>query len=193
MQLNNFKYFLSFILGKFYCFIKGVEFGPRLKIYGLPLIKKNKKAKIVLGEAVVLTSNFKVNLAGIKHKIILAAPNKESEIIIGNNSGLSGCVIYADKSVRIGNYVNIGANTSIYDTDFHSIDYLQRRENKKAKAVPVTIEDDVWIGSNAVILKGVTIARGAVIGSNSVVTKDVPEFTVWAGNPAKYIKDINRE
>jgi maltose O-acetyltransferase len=57
---------------------------------------------------------------------------------------------------------------------------------------PIIIEDHVWISYNVCILKGVTIGKGAIIGAGSVVTKDVPPFTVYAGNPAKFIRNINK-
>ena len=58
---------------------------------------------------------------------------------------------------------------------------------------PITIEDNVWIGENAVILKGVQIGRGSIIACNAVVTKDVPPYTIAAGNPARIVKDIPHE
>ncbi|MDQ6795887.1 MAG: hypothetical protein M3067_13940 [Chloroflexota bacterium] len=58
---------------------------------------------------------------------------------------------------------------------------------------PVAIEDDVWIGANVVVLKGVTIGRAAVIGAGSVVTQDVPPYVVVAGNPARVIRDLSAE
>ena len=58
---------------------------------------------------------------------------------------------------------------------------------------PITIEDNVWIGENAVILKGIRIGRGSIIACNAVVTKDVPPYTIAAGNPARIVKDIPHE
>ncbi|MDE2223071.1 MAG: hypothetical protein KGK03_08380 [Candidatus Omnitrophica bacterium] len=125
-------------------------------------------------------------------KVTLAAMFPGSEIAIGDYTGLSGVVVVAARSVRIGNHVNIGVNTCIYDTDFHPLDWQARRENDQAKvaAAEVVIEDDVWIGGNSIILKGVRIGRRAVVGAGSVVTCDVPEATVWGGNPARFIKKL---
>ena len=179
-------------LGWWYCKIKGVKFGRKLRVYGLPLIKRHPQAKIILGNNVIITNLFRINLTGINHKTIIAAVSKNSRVEIGDNSGISGGVIYAYSSIKIGQYVNIGANVCIYDTDFHPLDYIERRNNNLlvVKSAPIVIEDDVWIGAHSLILKGVTIGRGAVIGAGSVVVKDIPPFTLWAGNPAKFIRAL---
>jgi len=191
-MLSDIRYAPLFLLGRIHCIIKGVQFGKNLRLYGIPLIHKHKQAKIILGDNVVLTSLSNVNLAGINHKVILAAPTSNSQIYIGNNSGISGGVIYASSSVKIGDYVNIGVNVCIYDTDFHPINYQERRNNlsKKIISEPIVIEDDVWIGANSIILKGVTIGRGAIVGAGSVVTSSIPPFTLCAGNPARIIKSL---
>ncbi len=98
----------------------------------------------------------------------------------------------AAKRIEIGNRVLLGANVTITDTDFHPLDAHERVTNPVAgKNKPVKIEDDVFVGMNTVILKGVIIGRGAVIGANSVVTADVPAEVVAAGNPARVIRSVN--
>jgi acetyltransferase-like isoleucine patch superfamily enzyme len=188
----SWKYFGVLMMGEMSCISRGVKKGKNVCVYGFPIIKKHPDAKIMLGDGVVLTNIASINLAGINHRIILAAPNPQSRIIIGNNSGMSGGVIYAAQSVSIGAYVTIGVNVSIYDTDFHPIEYRARRvqDLSTVKSSPVVIEDDVWIGAQSIILKGVHIGKGAIIGAGSVVTKDVPPFTLWAGNPARFIKEV---
>ena len=106
---------------------------------------------------------------------------------------MSGVLICCQESVTIGKHVGIGANVIIYDTDFHPVNPYERivvNNDKDIKRKPVQIDDYVWIGANAMILKGVHIGRGAVIGAGSVVTNDVPELTIYAGNPARFIKDV---
>lgn len=88
--------------------------------------------------------------------------------------------------IEIGKRCSISDNVSITDSDSHCID-----GGKDRATAPIIIGDHVWIGKNAVILKGVTIGNGAVIGAGSIVTKDVPANSVVAGNPAKLIKEIN--
>jgi acetyltransferase-like isoleucine patch superfamily enzyme len=186
------KWCFLWAVNRAYCAAHGVQYSTGLRAYGRPLIRRHPGASIVLGADVVLTGDPRVNPAGIMRPVSLAAIRSGAEIVIGDHSGLSGVVIVAAQSVRIGQYVNIGANVSIYDTDFHSLDWRQRRagDDSQADIQPVVIGDDVWIGANAVILKGVTIGRGAVIGAQSVVTKDVAPGTLWAGNPARFIRAI---
>lgn len=155
------------------------------------MILRHPKSSIVLGRHVVLTSDPRVNPAGIVRRVTLAAVSYGSEITIGDHTGLSGAVVVAAKSVHIGSHVNIGVNCAIYDTDFHSLDWKTRRAgNHDAAAAPVVIDDDAWIGGNSIILKGVHIGRAAVVGAGSVVTTDIPEGTLWAGNPARVIKNL---
>jgi len=158
---------------------------------GKPIIEKYPGSKIQIESGVTLVSYTKNNVAGINHAVVLATLSQNAEICIGKDSGLSGATICAAKSVKIGVYVGIGANVCIYDTDFHPIDPYERRyEDYKTKSRPVVIDDYAWIGGNSIILKGVHIGKGSVIGAGSVVTKDVPDFEVHAGNPARFVKKI---
>ncbi len=127
------------------------------------------------------------------------------EIHIGEDCYLGeGSRVWSSESVKIGNRVYISHNVNIHDTNSHSLNPQRRHEhfmeimsighpqinNIDIQSQPVYIEDDVWIGFNSTIFKGVTIGKGSVIGACSVVTKDVPEFVVVVGNPAKVIKKI---
>lgn len=112
-----------------------------------------------------------------------------SNIRIGDNfTGNFNLVILDEADVTIGNNVFIGPNTSLC-TVIHSFDPEERNRGIMC-AHPITIMDNVWIATNVVILPGVTIGEGAVIGAGSVVTKDVAPYTLAAGNPAHFIKEI---
>ncbi len=105
-------------------------------------------------------------------------------ISIGNNTMIpSGAMFIVDAPITIGNNVMFGHNVSIM-TAFHDCN-----ENMVMKSKEVVIEDDAWIASNAIILHGVKIGKGAIVGAGSVVTKNVPSMEIWAGNPAKKIKE----
>ncbi len=115
---------------------------------------------------------------------------KGAELIIGESVNLNyGVSIGVTKSVRIGSRVRIGPYARIVDSDFHDV------YNRALPAVPapVVIEDDAWIGMNAVILPGVRIGRASIVGTGCVVTKDVPPFTVVGGVPAKVLRQLDPE
>jgi len=97
-------------------------------------------------------------------------------------------VIVDDIDVYIGAHVMIAPNVTITPTG-HPVDAETRRPGAQF-SIPVRIGDDVWIGSNAVILPGVSIGEGAVIGAGSVVTKDIPPGVVAVGNPCRVIREI---
>ena len=94
------------------------------------------------------------------------------------------------KGIYIGKKVLIGTNVEIYDSDFHGLSPSTRHISRPEDASEVVIGDNVFIGSNARILKGVTIGRDSVIANSSVVVKDIPPGVVAGGNPAKVIKSI---
>jgi maltose O-acetyltransferase len=98
------------------------------------------------------------------------------------------CVFLDGCPITIGNRVLLAPNVQLY-TASHPLDPDVRSSGLEL-GKPITIEDDVWIGGNTVVLPGVTIGRGAVIGAGSVVTKNVPSMCVYAGNPSKLIKRI---
>ncbi len=122
------------------------------------------------------------------------------KIQIGDFCSLSlNSRLISTENITIGNRVLIAHNVNIIDNNSHPIDAELRHQDfiesysvgmqpHDLNAAPIKIEDDVWIGHNTTILKGVTIGRGAVIGASSVVTKDVAPWTVNVGNPLRVIK-----
>lgn len=99
-----------------------------------------------------------------------------------------GCILNAMERITIGSRCRLGYSVVILDCHMHHIE--PQRRHLKPSSQPVIIEDDVWIGTRAVILPGVRIGYGSVIGAGSIVTEDVPPMTVVAGSPAKPIKKI---
>lgn len=100
---------------------------------------------------------------------------------IGDGSRLNyGISVGATSRVEIGKHVRIGPYAMITDSDYHDVHRRWMRPPSK----PVVIEDHVWIGAKASILKGVRVGHGAVVATGSVVTRDVPPFTIVAGVPA---------
>ena len=145
--------------------------------------------RLIIGKNVVINSLCKFNRAGINHptQFVVGA---ESVLEIGENTGISGAVIYCAEAISIGSYVLVGANCKIYDTDFHPLDHMRRRSSARPVTAPVYIEDDVWLGADVVVLKGVTIGARSVIAARSVVTHNIPPDTLAAGVPAKPIRSL---
>tara|TARA_B100000927_G_scaffold266413_1_gene239797 strand:- start:112 stop:603 length:492 start_codon:yes stop_codon:yes gene_type:complete len=111
----------------------------------------------------------------------------DPEINIGRNFYLnSGCHFLGN--ITIGNDVMIGPKTVIWGRD-HDTSAGIIMKNSGHTREDIIIEDNVWIGASAVILKGVTIKEGAVIAAGAIVTKDVPSNTIVGGNPAIVLKD----
>jgi len=108
-------------------------------------------------------------------------------IVVGKNVFINACCKFQDQGgIEIGNGVLIGHNVTL--ATLNHDERPQFRQNIYPK--PIKIGDNVWIGSNATILQGVTIGDGAIIGANAVVTKDVPQNSVVAGNPARIIRKV---
>jgi acetyltransferase-like isoleucine patch superfamily enzyme len=172
--------------------MNGVEFGRSCRFAGRPILTIAPGARIRLGSNVLINSTPGSNEAGLPHPTILAAVSTNSSIEIGDGTGISGASIVARSSVKIGNRVLVGAGACIWDNDFHPIDPQIRLEHQTRDALskPITIEDDVFIGARAIVLKGVRIGRGAVIGAGSVVTKSVSAGDVVAGNPARVVSSV---
>lgn len=118
---------------------------------------------------------------------LLTKPNPFLKL--GDYVGIGrGCCIAIKDYLEIGSYTRIGANVTILDQD-HKFKRNDLIMNQQADIRKVKIGKDVWIGANAIVLKGVTIGDGAILGAGSVVTKNIPPYEIWAGVPAKFIKE----
>jgi len=161
------------------------------KLVGLPIIRKHKNSKIIIGKGVTLVSHSRGNVAGINHPVILATLAEGATIHL-EGCGISGSAICAAKKIKIGKNSGLGVNACVYDTDFHVVGKGWNNQTTilEAKAKPVEICENVWIAANALILKNVTIGKGAVIGAGSVVGIDVPENALVKGNPAEIIGSL---
>jgi acetyltransferase-like isoleucine patch superfamily enzyme len=121
------------------------------------------------------------------------------DCFVGENSK-----IWSADQISIGNDVLISHNVNVIDTSSHELNYDVRAASYKRMLIeghscfkgeiltaPILIEDNAWLNMNCIILRGVTIGKGAIIAAGAVVTKSVPPFTMVAGNPAKVIKKIS--
>lgn len=169
----------------------GITCKTRPVINGRIIIRN--RGRISLGEAVLINNASEFNPVGLPHPTILCTQNSKAEIVLGNGVGISGASLVAATRIYIGDRTQVGGGTGIWDTDFHPLDPEQRKlhSTRGAQTASIVIEEDVFIGARAIILKGVHIGKGAVIGAGAVVSKDVPPYATAYGNPLIIKKNKN--
>lgn len=169
----------------------GCQIGFNPHLYGK--IGLNVRGKLSIGD------NFSFTSGGFNNPLARNVcgyfrVNKGAEVVIGNNVGISSAVLWCASKITIGNDVKIGALATIIDTDAHSLNPELRRNNltdsKNAKTRPICIGNNVFIGAQSIICKGVTIGDNSIIGIGSVVSNSIPANQIWAGNPARFIREI---
>jgi acetyltransferase-like isoleucine patch superfamily enzyme len=172
-------------------FLSGIAWGIGWRLYGFPILQKHRRSEMHFGDGLSLRSFARSNPLGPNHPVILCTWQFGAVLDVGDNFGMTGGSLCAAERITIGNRVIIGANTVVVDTDFHPLDHQIRNVHPQdSRTAPVDIQDDVFIGMNCLILKGVTIGQGSVIGAGSVVANNIPAGVVAAGNPAVVIKSI---
>ncbi len=173
-------------------FVRYAQFGENLEVGTISVCKADKPGLISLGN----------------HCRVYGALQSQGDgtIRIGDHTCIyRKSVLGSVSSITVGNCVIISNHVHIYDNNNHPTSPKIRREMCKngfdgdpwcwthADSAPIVIEDNVWIGEYAAILKGVTIGTGAIVASHAVVTKDVPPYTIVAGNPARVVKEIEND
>ena len=171
--------------------VNGITWGRGWRFHGVPIVQKHGNSQMRFGPGLGLRSSGRSNPLSPNHPVVLATWQEGAHLEIGANFAMTGGTVCAAERVIIGNNVAVGANTIITDTDFHAVDPKQRRsEPFGGGTAAVVIEDDVFIGMNCLVLKGVTIGRGSVIGAGSVVTTSIPPQAIAAGNPARVLRGL---
>jgi acetyltransferase-like isoleucine patch superfamily enzyme len=172
-----------------------VEFGEGFYCESAQVFKKMLSKK---PRAVVFGNHVSV-YAGCSFAI-----QKDGHCTVGDFTLLNGAIVMAEELVEIGSHCLISWGVGIADSDFHPLEPAQRLIDSQAlapffknrpprpklKTGPVKICDNVWIGMNAVILKGVTIGDNSVVAAGAIVTRSVPANTIVAGNPAVPVKSF---
>ncbi len=156
---------------------------------GLQLLEEQPKLlgnlRVELGDNVCLAGN---------QTWIAAGNPTEKQLLVGDSSYLGyGVVVSVGNRVEIGKHVLVADRVRFSGSDGHPLDPLARARGEPAddsNIGKILVSDYAWIGAHAIILKGLTIGRGAIVASGAVVTKDVPELTIVGGNPAKPIGTV---
>jgi len=158
--------------------------GSGFRLERLPYIQG--AGRIVVGKNVRLSGRQNIHFS--------ARYGRPPQLLIGDDTFVGhGCAFHIGRSVRIGCHCLLAGGVQVFDLDGHPLDAADRRAGlpTPASAVrPVEIGDDVWVGSGALILKGVTIGPRSIVAARAVVTADVPPDVVVAGNPARVIRHL---
>ena len=183
-QLTSFLWFLELQM-------RGFQLSMPIRLFGHPICARYPGSHISLGSHVTLDSSARANPLGGSSRCVLRTMTSTARLTLGDRVGLSSSVIVAGNSIEIGEDTILGAGSMVLDNDFHApgpgFSWLTEY-SKNSK--PVKIGRGCFIGARSIILKGVTLGDRVIIGAGSVVTKDVPAFSIAAGNPARIVGTI---
>ncbi len=171
----------------------GISVDPAAIIYPSAAMSVYRDGGISIGRGSHIRGSLEVQRTGGRIEI-------GNDCYVGNNSRIWAA---GGGGVFVGDRVLIAHNVNIFDNDTHPTNAVERRRDAELIFASGTREDfsslvvravrvgdDAWIGCNACVMKGVTIGNGAIVAAGSVVTKDVPDYCVVAGNPAKVVKEL---
>lgn len=182
--------------------INDVKIGNNYKIFNKVYL--SGKGKVVIGDNFRFYSGGGFNPISRNIAGSIYTMTEKSTIVIGNNVGISSSCLWAKDKIVIGDNVNIGANCVIIDNDAHPHSYIMRRKDYVERegivkyldnipSAPIIIGNDVWIGMQCMLLKGVKIGDRTIVAAGSVVTNNIPSDVIVGGNPCKIIGTKNRE
>lgn len=171
----------------------GVRLAPGVRFRGAPMITLAPGATLTIGDRTLVVSHAASTPLGLAHPAAIRAERPGAEIVIGADVGMSGGTICAVHRIEVGDGTLLGADVRIVDTDFHPLESSCRRyadipEPRERDAV--RIGRNVFLGTRAIVLKGVEIGDNTVVGAGSVVSGDLPPNSVCAGNPAVVLRTI---
>lgn len=175
-----------------FCWLKRLRWDSGWRLFGLPLVQCHRRGQLAIGKRFTACSDPRCNVLGVFQRVTLKV-GRDAVLIIGDDVGVSGCTVSSQNSIRIGSRVLLGSGCMITDSDAHPLHPWDRQHDQsKTVSKPIVIEDDVFVGARALILKGVHIGQGSVVGAGAVVTRDVPAMVVVAGNPAVVVKALDQ-
>jgi acetyltransferase-like isoleucine patch superfamily enzyme len=169
--------------------VQGCPPGPDFRTTGRCSFKARRAGSIQIGSSVRFLADWRSNRAGLANPVLLQTFG-EGVIRIGNSTGGSSVVISSRTSIQLGQQINLGANVRIFDHDFHALDPAMRRlpldeQAPHIRSEPVELGDDVFVGANAIILKGARLGARSIVAAGAVVFRgEYPEGSLLVGNPA---------
>ena len=184
---------LSIIIGTYYRFKtlynRNISAGKGLKIIGGIILDIRGNAVLRIGENVLLRSRNRGYHGQLTSRVKIMIDNG-GKVDIGSESRVYGTCIHASKSIQIGSRCLVASNVQIFDRNGHSAEFKhpENRIKSYGEAKAVVIGDDVWIGTNSVILPGTKISYGSIVMANSVVKGNFPSKSLIGGVPAKVLK-----
>jgi len=187
-------FLLSWMVTVFKFKLNGVQFQYDFKARGIPIVNVNLNGSFKIGKKFKFHSGKLYNMIGRQQPCYFIV-GKNAELTIGDNVGISCLALVCHRRISIEDNVRIGGGVVIYDTDFHSLDSIERTGQgdsltENVKTAPVAIREGSFIGAHSIILKGVSIGKNSIVGAGSVVSRSIPDGEIWAGNPAKLIRKI---
>ena len=168
---------------------QGCSYGKGFITTGPCSCKVRKEGDIRIGNNVTLLAGWRSNRVGMVGRVLLQTLG-DGKIKIGDKTGGSSVVISSRSSIIIGDNVLLGGNVRIFDHDFHALDAMDRKlpmleQESKIRRSDIKIGNDVFVGTNAIILKGVSVGDRTIIAAGSVLFRgDYPSDAIIAGNPA---------
>ena len=191
---GQFRHFLRQLLSSLWLLelkIRGFQISSPVRLFGHPICSRYPGSSISLGSNVTLDSSARANPLGGSSPCVLRTMTPTARLRLGDRVGLSSCTIVAGNSIEVGEDTILGSGSMILDNDFHVAGHGFSWLSEYSKSSkPVKIGRGCFIGARSIILKGVTLGDRVVIGAGSVVTKDVPAFSIAAGNPARIVGTI---
>jgi len=179
------KYYFTFWARLAACWW-GVSLGAGCSFIGRPRFVRHPDSSIMIGSNCRFNSSKDATVLGVNHPCIISTSKTGAKLIIGENCGLTGVSIGSTQKIVIGNNVRIGNNTMIMDTDWHWDD------PRTGPNAPVEICDNVWLGINVTVTKGVTIGENTFVAAGSIVTKSLPPNVIAAGIPARVVRSLGK-
>jgi len=172
---------------------RNCSIGLAFRMRGYVQWQCHPNSTVKIGDNVQIISGVGRNPLG-RSQLSSVRLDDNAELHIGSNSGLTNVTIWCKSRIHIGRDVKVGGGAIFIDSNMHSLNFLDRRSTDKDLAAtissPIIVGNDVFIGTGAVIMKGVVIGDRSIIAAFSVVTKDIPSGEIWGGNPARLIRKL---